>query len=230
MKTMMKYAMCIAVAWMAGGLIVAYAQDPLPAIDAGYDADGAYVEELVNVPHGLDIADYVSAYSTEPPKQIAATPEIRPGFVLTQRDGMTVAGWQIPLGVDRTPEANPHDIRRMTAQNGGEALIPPTEEPEQGRIARTWEWVQENPGKSALIAVGAILAIDYAQDGSLSFFGLRDGGGGNQPNIQITDNRGTVVVAGGNITQDSGNSQRTDTRTTTDTRTDSTSPPAFPPQ
>ena len=173
---------------------------------ARYETADGYVEELVVLPEGAELADYAPLHFRQPPEveveqKAFSWLSLTPGFLVLN----------IEFGEFRDLLPAPRYYEPVIAQNG-ETELRPVKQP--GILARTAEVVRENPGKSL---TAGVLAADLLYDGKVNLFGLvgNDDGGG-----------GTNISVGGDATIVVGD-QHTDTRD--QSNRPQTAQPHFPP-
>lgn len=193
-------------------------------VDAGYNADGVYVEELVKIPQGLNPEDFRSSYTATPtaPK----TSEVRDSRVSLEgrmsEDGMGVSlVWRREFGEFAELVEPEYEWTIVQVADTGEAVIAPKPVERRGALAQVRYNFQERPVVSTLVTVGTVLGLDYLKDGEINLFGLIGGddkksNGG--PVISINGTNNSVnFVDNNNSNNDSSNRPQT-------------AAPFFPPQ
>jgi len=146
-------------------------------IDKGYNQEGAYIEQLVEVPEGYNKEDFVSFLTPEKQKRIQQEPQDGRIYVSsfltsdsTERNAFIV--FEKRFGdfreiLEYTPEI-------VTYQVADSSTTPVTiqREPKVGILQRTSSFVDNKPKTATSLGFTLLLLVDYWSGGGLDLFGV----------------------------------------------------------
>jgi len=176
-----------------------------PLIESGYDSSGAYVEQIVDNPHGLPADTFASALTPTPPeRQPAANPAWRvallPQMSESHHSVRLVFAREFGSFADLAPAPRETAVALVAELADGEGAVIPPEPDNRGPVRRTWDAIAngytETPIRATFATIGTAALGYWLYDKQLGGSG---GGGASTEAPAPTGSPNANINGDGNV-------------------------------